>query len=244
MNSILLFVLVTLGAMVSSLTGLGGGTLILAGLLLVYPPELAIPLHSFTQLAANLLRVILFYQAVNWKVVGAYGLLMVPFAWLGAELFSLINSSFLKILVSLLILVSILPFRIKPQGEPSTRTFIILGGLSGFIGVFVGAVGPMVMPFFNRLKIGRDGMISTKSAGQTILQISKILAFAGAANVNFLALKDHVGILVLASLLGVGISIPISRKISDDKFNRLLNTLMGIIALKILYEGISEIWFT
>jgi uncharacterized membrane protein YfcA len=239
MSEILLFVLVTLGAFISSLTGLGGGTLILAGLLLVFPASLAIPLHSFTQLTSNGLRTGLFFKQVHWRVVGAYALLMVPAAWFGAKLFNHINPDWLNVTVGLFILISVLPIRMKPKGEPRLKTFMILGGLSGFLGVFVGAVGPLVMPFFNRLKIERQGMLSTKSAGQTLLQLSKIIAFSGAGGVDFLQLKDNVLILILASLVGVGLSIPVSRKISDAKFDLILNVLLGLIAVKILYKGIT-----
>lgn len=242
MSSFLLFGLVTLGALISSLTGLGGGTLILAGLLLVFPPNLAIPLHSFTQLSANALRTGIFFKQVNWKVVLAYAVLMIPAAWGGAKIFHLVNPSWLKIIVGVFILFSIVPFRFKPKGETRLATFIVLGGISGFLGVFVGAVGPLVTPFFNRLKIERQGMLSTKSAGQAILQISKIFAFWGAAEINFMELKEHVLILILASLLGVAISIPISRRISDAKFDLTMNLLLGIIGIKVLYEGITEIF--
>jgi uncharacterized membrane protein YfcA len=239
MSEILLFVLVTLGAFISSLTGLGGGTLILGGLLLVFPASLAIPLHSFTQLTSNGLRTGLFFKQVHWRVVGAYALLMVPAAWFGAKLFNHVNPDWLNVTVGLFILISVLPIRMKPKGEPRLKTFMILGCLSGFLGVFVGAVGPLVMPFFNRLKIERQGMLSTKSAGQTLLQLSKIIAFSGAGGVDFLQLKDNVLILILASLVGVGLSIPVSRKISDAKFDLILNVLLGLIAIKILYKGIT-----
>lgn len=241
MGPFYLFVMVTVGALLSSLTGMGGGTLILAGLLLVFPPELALPLHSFTQLTANALRTGIFFKEVNWRVVFAYSLLMIPAAWGGAKIFHLINPSWLKIVVGIFILLSILPLKIKPTGEPSQRTFFLLGAFSGFTGIFVGAVGPLVMPFFNRLKISRQGMLSTKSAGQAMLQISKIIAFWGAAEINFFALKDHVFLLVLGSLVGVAISIPISRKISDEKFNLIINAMLGIISIKILYEGVMEL---
>lgn len=241
MSSLLLFFLVTLGALISSLTGLGGGTLILAGLLLVFPPALAIPLHSFTQFSANALRTGIFFKQINWKVVGAYAILMLPAAWLGARIFHLINPSWLKIVVGIFILFSIIPFSFKPKGEPKLRTFVWLGGLSGFLGVFVGAVGPLVMPFFNRLKLERQGMLSTKSAGQSLLQLSKIIAFWGAAGVDFISLRENILILVLASLVGVALSIPVSRKISDAKFDLILNVLLGLIACKVLYEGITEL---
>jgi uncharacterized membrane protein YfcA len=241
MSSLLLFLLVTLGALISSLTGLGGGTLILAGLLLVYPPEMAVPLHSFTQLSANALRTGIFFKQVNWKIVTAYSLLMIPAAWLAGEMFHLVNPSWLKIILGVFILFSILPFSFKPSGVPRLGTFVFLGGLSGFAGVFVGAVGPLVMPFFNRIQTSREGMLSTKSAGQAILQISKIVAFWGAAGINFMSLKENVFILVFASLIGVALSIPISKKISDAKFNLALNILLGCIACKIIFEGCLEL---
>ncbi len=238
---ILLFLLVTVGSLVTSLTGLGGGTLILAGLLLIYPPELAIPLHAFTQLAANGLRTGIFWKNVHWKVVFAYGSLMLPFAWLAALLFESINPGILKIIVGVFIIASIFPWKFKVQNEPSKVVFALLGAVSGFLGVFMGAVGPMVTPFFNRLKIERQGSLSTKSAGQFLLQLTKIIAFTGAAGINFAAILEHVGILVLGSLVGVGISIPISKKISDQKFDTGVNILLGLIAMKVLIEGVREL---
>lgn len=241
LSMLLLFSLVTLGSLITSLTGLGGGTLILAGLLLIYPPSLALPLHSFTQFSANALRTGLFFKSVNWRVVAFYGALMLPAAWLGAKLFDLINPSVLKIIVGLFILLSILPWKIHPEGEPRGRTFVLIGALSGFMGIFVGAIGPAVVPFFNRLKLSRDGILSTKSAGQMLLQLSKIVAFSGAAGVNFLALKDNISILILGTLIGVGISIPIGKKLSDEKFNLAVNILLGLISIKVLVEGIREL---
>lgn len=244
MGSLLIFALVTIGSLITSLTGLGGGTLILAGLLLIYPPELAIPLHSFTQLSANSLRAGIFFKSVKWKVVLAYSALMIPAAWLGATIFDHINPSWLKILVGFFILVSLYPFAFKPENEPRPRTFVILGAFSGFLGVFVGAVGPLVTPFFNRLKIERQGSLSTKSAGQAMLQLSKIFAFWGATNIQFMDLKNHVLVLILGTLVGVGISIPLSRKISDEKFDLIINVLLGLIALKVMFEGVMELFFT
>ncbi len=237
---VVLFLLVTFGSLLTSLTGLGGGTLILAGLLLVYPPELALPLHSFTQFTANAMRAGIYYKKVSWKTVGAYALLMLPAAWFGAELFEHINSSILKIIVGTLILASVIPWKYKLKSEPKTSTFVVAGALSGFLGIFVGAVGPMVTPLFNRLPLGREGNLSTKSAGQMCLQLSKIIAFGGAAGVNFVALKDNIGILIAGSIIGVGISIPLGRKISDQKFDLAVNILLALISIKILFEGVSE----
>jgi uncharacterized membrane protein YfcA len=241
MESILLFILVTLGSLVSSLTGLAGGTLILAGLLLFFSPAMALPLHSFTQLSSNTLRSGLFFKHVDWKTVFFYFLLMIPATWLGAMIFHLINPSWLKILVGLLILISVFPWKLKTEKTPSSWIFFWLGGISGFLSVFVGAVGPLVTPFFNRLHLSRQGMLSTKSAGQALLQLAKIFAFWGAAEVNFDLLKENIILLVLATLLGVVLSIPLSKKISDQKFNLMINSLLVLISLKVLGEGCIEL---
>jgi uncharacterized membrane protein YfcA len=155
-----------------------------------------------------------------------------------------VNPSILKLIVGVFILASIIPWKIKPQGEPGRKTFLLLGALSGFMGVFVGAIGPAVVPFFNRLKLNRDGILSTKSAGQMILQLSKIIAFTGAAGVNFTAMKDHIGVLVFGTLFGVVLSIPLGRKISDNKFNFAVNLLLAFISVKVLYEGLRELFFS
>lgn len=230
-----------LGSLLTSLTGLGGGTLILAGLLLFYPPTIALPLHAFTQLSANALRAGIFFNTVRWKVVAAYGYLMLPFAWLGASIFDHINASWLKVFVGSFMLLSLVRWKKVSKEEPKMMVFVLAGALSGFVSIFVGAVGPMVTPLFNRLKITREGSINTKSAGQMTLQLMKIIAFSGASSINFSVLKDQIGTLVLGTLVGVLISIPIGRKISDEKFELVVNTMLGIIALKVLVEGVLEL---
>jgi uncharacterized membrane protein YfcA len=230
-----------MGSLITSLTGLGGGTLILAGLLMVYPPTLALPLHSFTQFSANALRTGVFFRQVRWRIVGFYGLMMLPTAWAGAKIFHLMNPSLLKIMVGFFILASIIPWKFTPKGEPHEHTFVLLGAISGFVGIFVGAIGPAVVPFFNRLKLSRDGILSTKSAGQMLLQLSKIIAFSGAAGIDFVALKNKVGILILGTLVGVGLSLPIGKKISDEKFNLAVNFLLVLISIKVLAEGFIEL---
>lgn len=85
-------------------------------------------------------------------------------------------------------------------------------------------------------------MISTKAAGQMMLQISKIIAFSGAASIQFGKLQDSILILVVGTIAGVAVSIPISRRISDDKFDLGVNILLGLISLKVLFEGFSELY--
>jgi ABC-type phosphate/phosphonate transport system permease subunit len=98
----------------------------------------------------------------------------------------------------------------------------------------------MVTPFFNRLNLKREENLSTKSAGQMFLQFSKIIAFTGAAGVNFLKLKENIALILVGTLVGIALSFPISKKISDIHFSKLVNFLLGLISVKIIIEGIRE----
>ena len=241
MDSTLLLLIVIFGSLISSLTGLGGGSFILASLLLYFPPSLALPLHSFTQLIINILRSGLFFKSVLWNVVGFFSLLMLPGAWLAGKIFDQINPGFLKVIVGSLILISILPIQYAPRMVPGKKTFLFMGFFSGFVSMFIGTTGPMVMPFFNRLELSREEMLSTKSAGQSVLQLSKLISFWGATSIDFDPIDQDIPIILLSVLAGVLLSIPLGRKIPDPKFNMIINVMLMIIASKTLFVGINEI---
>lgn len=239
MQDFLLFLIVMVGSLVTGLSGFGGGSIVLAGMMIIYPPELAIPLHAITQVFANGNRVIFFFKHILWKTVLFYSILMFPASLLGAYLFDHFNSDFLKILVGTFILISILPLKFEFIDIPRNHVFVILGALSGFLSVFVGAIGPLVTPFFNRLPTTRTGNLSTKSAGQLFLQFAKLTAFTGISNFSFEGKWGSTLIILTGSVLGVFISHMLSKKISDEIFNKVINLLLTLTAIKIIYEGIK-----
>jgi len=241
MDSTQLVIVVIIGSLVSALTGLGGGSFILASLLFFFPPSYALPLHSLTQLIINLMRTGIFINKVHWKIVMFFSFLMLPASWLAARIFDQVNPGVLKVLVGSLILLSFAPFSFFSDLIPGKKTFLLMGGLSGFVSIFIGATGPMVMPFFSRLQLSRDEMLSTKSAGQACLQFSKIIAFWGATRINFESIILAFPLIFVGVLIGVMLSIPLGKRIPDPKFNIIMNSMLIIIALKTLLEGMREI---
>jgi uncharacterized membrane protein YfcA len=53
-----------------------------------------------------------------------------------------------------------------------------------------------------------------------------------------------LAILVFGTLFGVVLSIPLARKISDQKFNFAVNLLLAFISVKVLFEGVRELFFS
>jgi uncharacterized membrane protein YfcA len=241
-TEILLFIVATIGSCISALTGLGGGSIVLALLLMFYPPIEALALHSFTQLTSNFLRGFLAFKVVAWDVVWRYALLLIPGAFIAGKLMGLFEPAYLEILIGVMIIVSIYLPLPKRMQKLSKGIFIPLGFVSGFLGMMIGAVGPFVAPFFQRLGLTRESQLGTKSAAQMSLQLSRIIAFGGLSTISFSAIQEEIYILIVAVILGVGISIPISNKLSDKWFDRVVNVILTIIALKTIYSGISKVF--
>lgn len=241
-TEVILFIVAVIGSCVSALTGLGGGSIVLALLLMFYPPIEALALHSFTQLTSNFLRGFLAFKVVAWDVVWRYALLLIPGAYLAGQLMGLFEPAYLEILIGLMIIISIyMPLPEKMQKLPK-GIFIPLGFVSGFLGMMIGAVGPFVAPFFQRLGLSREGQLGTKSAAQMSLQFSRIIAFGGISSVSLAAIKEEILLLVVAVILGVSLSFPLSKKISDQLFDRVVNGILTIIALKTIYSGMIKIF--
>lgn len=238
---IILFVVATIGSGISALTGLGGGSIVLALLLMFYPPIEALALHSFTQLTSNFLRGFLSFKEIAWPIVGRYALLLIPGAYLAGKLMGLFEPAYLQILIGVMIIVSIyLPLPSQWQKLPR-NIFIPLGFISGFLGMMVGAVGPFVAPFFQRLGLSRQAQLGTKSAAQMGLQLSRIIAFGGVSSLSFGAIQNQILLLIVAVVVGVGLSIPLSQKLSDKWFDRLVNGILTLIALKTIYTGVINL---
>jgi len=240
-SQLILFAVATIGATVSALTGLGGGSVVLALLLIFYPPIEALALHSFTLLTSNFLRSSLAWREVAWPIVGRYALLLLPGAYLASKMLGLIDPAYLQILIGVMIIVSIyVPLPAKFQIIPP-NFFIPLGFVSGVLGMLVGSVGPFVAPFFQKAGLPRQSQIVTKSAAQMILQLSKIIAFGSMASFDMSAIGDKIFILIGGVIVGVMVAIPISKKISDRLFDKIVNILLTIIAMKTIYTGVANL---
>ena len=86
-DNILLTVLSFFTAMMTSIAGAGGGTVLLAAMLQFMNPAEAIPVHGVIQLSSNLTRVLLLRKYVNWKIIFKFSLLLPFGVYLGLKIF-------------------------------------------------------------------------------------------------------------------------------------------------------------
>jgi len=224
-------------AALSAVVGLAGGTVLLATMLLFFEPAAAIPLHGVIQLVSNGTRTVVQGRHVAWSVVGWYSLFLLPLALAGARVALAMPAALGTTLIGVFVLVATLRpewLRIRPAGAGGeARRFAVLGGIAGFLGSLVGAVGPLVAPFFPHLGLSRRGVVGTAAACQGAGHLAKIAAFGW---VGF-SYREHLGLLVAMSMLVIAGAAAGSRlldRVDEVLFTRLYRTVLVLVALRLV----------
>jgi uncharacterized membrane protein YfcA len=234
----LLIVSVFVTSVVSGLTGLAGGAMLLGVLTLIYPPELALPFHSYTAFVSNLTRIFFYSKTIFKPVVWRYSLLIIPGTYLGGKVFDVSPPGMSEMIIGFMIIIGIygLPFKFKNISF-SLNGFIILGFFTGILGMLGGAVGPMLNPFFNKIHLNREQMISTKSACQLVLHCSRISTFMLLMSFDFRLYEKELILIASASMLGIFAATKIASKVSDQKINKTINVILVLIAIINIVKG-------
>ena len=224
-------------AALSAVVGLAGGTVLLAVMLLFFEPAVAIPLHGVIQLVSNGARTVVQGRHVAWSVVGWYSLFLLPLALAGARVALAMPAALGTTLIGVFVLVATLRpgwLRIRPAGAGGeARRFAVLGGVAGFLGSLVGAVGPLVAPFFPHLGLSRRGVVGTAAACQGAGHLAKIAAFGW---VGF-SYREHLGLLAAMSMLVIAGTTAGSRlldRVDEVLFTRLYRTVLVLVALRLV----------
>ncbi len=229
-------------ATLSATVGLAGGTVLLAVMLLFFEPAAAVPLHGVIQLLSNGGRTVVQRRHVAWRVVGWYSLFLLPLALAGARVAVAMPATLGATLIGAFVLVATLQpgwLRMRPTGAGGeARRFALMGAVAGFLGSLVGAVGPLVAPFFLHLGLSRRGVVGTAAACQGAGHLAKIAAFGWLG----FSYREHLGLLMAMSLLVVAGTAAGSRlldRLDEVFFTRLYRTVLVLVALRLVS---SPVW--
>ncbi len=224
-----------LAAIIGGATGLGGGTLLLAVIMLLVKIEYVIPLHAALQLISNGTRVTIFWKNINWKITGYFLVGVFPGVLLGIYTFSLLDKSTIRLIMALFILISIYLPQFKSSGDAGLRVFIPVGFVAGVIGIFFGAIGPFIAPFFLRNDILKEELVATKATVQLISHILKIPLF-GFIGINVFHYWPLILILSIFLITGTIIGKKLLNKLSKKHFTIIFKTILTLIAIRMLVK--------
>lgn len=115
----------------------------------------------------------------------------------------------------------------------------LVGTLTSFCGLFVGATGILIAPFFLNDRLHKEALVASKAACQVFIHATKVIVFfvLGFSIGPYLLL---IVLMCLTSLLGSILSKHLLGKVSDNTFNILFRLVLVLLALRlIIANGIS-----
>lgn len=225
-------------SMVSAVLGMAGGVSLIGVMTTVLPIEVVVPIHAVAQLFSNSTRSLLFVRRVRWRYFLVYigplalGTLFAASLWSGSKL------AWLKPVIGGFILGFLAYRRWSPKFEnPPLWIYAPLGALIGFVGVFVGATGPLLAPFFFRSDFAKEEIIATKAVCQTAAHLMKVPAFL-ALGFEFTAHLDILAAIVVAGFFGTVAGKRLLERLPEKVFVMLFEGVLFLISAYLLGGGL------
>ncbi|MEP6390986.1 MAG: sulfite exporter TauE/SafE family protein [Halioglobus sp.] len=193
--------------LIRGFAGFGSGMIMVAVLLSLYPPMLALPTVLFTELVLSLILLPTVARHVRWPLILPVALAAAFVAPLGVWVLSLINQDSARILASVMILVFVI-FALLGNSVVGVVTKLAVlraGAFSGFMGGVAGMTGPPVVALLLRMNLPPREVRSTLIGYFVIIDGLLVLNFSlqGDVGLDYLVLGLIVLIpLICGSLLG------------------------------------------
>lgn len=234
--SIALIFFSALTSFVTAAFGIGGGVMMVAIMAVLMPAQAVIPIHGVVQIGSNAGRTAILLPQVQWQV-------MVPFcagSVIGAAIGGLtvveLPPAILNIGLAFFILYSVWA---PPVTAPGRFKVVATGIFSSFLTMFFGATGTFVSAMVKSMRLSRLEHVATHSACMVAQHFIKVVAF-GILGFNFAPYAALVVAMILSGFLGTVIGNHVLVKfVSDGVFHRVLAGLLSLLALRLLYEGVT-----
>lgn len=185
-------------------------------------------------------RLVLYWQAINWRVTFWYLPGAIAGAGIGALIFSSIQLEWLPIFLALILIFSTLTYSSGSKvrwATVATWYFLPAGFIFAFISGLLGSAGPLLNPLYLNYGLKKEELIGTKSANLLIVHLVKIITYslAGALNPTY---WGYGLILGLAALPGNWLGHKILKQVSEKRFRQLLVSFVLFSGMLILWQEI------
>ena len=234
-ENIIITVLSFFTALMTSIAGAGGGTVLLAAMLQFMNPVEAIPVHGAIQLTSNLTRAWLLRKFVNWEIIFKFSLLL-PFGiFLGLKIFQNIDSDNIKILIGFFILLALglQNLRIIKNIKISANIYLLIGFFTGILNILVGVIAPLLAVIVKQSISEKKSIVGTLGYFGLIGNLIKIIGFSF-IGFSFLAYIDTLLMVIPATLIGSRIGQFLLNKISNRIFTIMFQIILIGLAIRLL----------
>ena len=242
----MLLFLASLGmvAFVFSTVSGGGGALLMVPLVNSFlGAQFTAPVVNLGNFIGRPSRLILYWKHIRWKLCAYYALPAMAGAWTGAWLFGTLRLPVLQLLIGIFLVSTLFQFRFG-QRERSFQMpdiwFAPLGFVVSFFGTLVGAMGPVMNPFYLNAGLQKEALIGTKTANSFFTGLAQLggYTFFGLLQGEYWGYGIALGIgAVLGNILGK----KLLGQISAGGFRILLIVFMVLSGLMLIYSALKSL---
>jgi uncharacterized membrane protein YfcA len=228
-------------ATVSAILGMAGGVTLLGVMTALLPAPVVVPLHGVVQLASNWTRAWAFRRKVRWTIFFVF---MAP-AVLGVAMATSIRAeltlTWFRAWIGIFILFFLAWRRYKPAlRNPPMWSYAGLGLAAGALGIFVGATGPFLAPFFLRDDFENEEVIATKAVCQMWVHLLKVPAFL-ALRFDYGPYLPTLAALIAAVIGGTYFGKHLLSLISKERFVFWFQLVLTMLAIYLIVSTIMEV---
>tara|TARA_B110000444_G_scaffold153388_1_gene143564 strand:+ start:527 stop:1258 length:732 start_codon:yes stop_codon:yes gene_type:complete len=234
-DNILLTVLSFFTALMTSIAGAGGGTVLLAAMLQFMNPAEAIPVHGVIQLSSNLTRIWLLRKFVIWNIVLKFSLLLPLGVYLGLKIFQSIDANEIKNLIGFFILLALGLQNLKTfkNIKMPTNIYYLIGLVTGFLNILVGVIAPLLAVILRQSVSEKKSIVGTLGYFGLIGNLFKIIGFTF-IGFSFFKYLDSFIMIIPATMIGSKIGQTLLNKISNKIFTIIFQIILVGLAIKLL----------
>ena len=215
--------------------GFGTTIILMPALVYFYGPIQAIPVIALVATVANLSRIFLWWNVIQWRVCIAYSFTAIPFTVLGVNTLVRLDERLVEMTLGgfLILLVPIRRWMRKKNFYLKLWQMGLVGAIIGYLTGIVATTGAINTPFFLAYGLSKGSFLGTEAASTLSILFTKGIAFHQLGFLNMMAIMQGllIGVCVLAGSI---FSKKIVLALPEDKFLLLMELVMLISGLSIL----------
>ena len=232
MDSSLLIIAAFLSSSLTAVLGVGGGILLISIMGVILPPGAVVPVHGVVQLASNASRGALAPRDIRREILWPFLAGCLAGALVGSRVVLRVPSEFLPIPLGLFILLMTWLPQIKTRLWFPGK-FLSLGFVQAFLTLFVGATGPLNLPFLIRAGLTRDQLVVTAAAFMTSVHLVKIITF-GLLGFAFTPYLGLMALMIIAVVAGSYAGTKLRHRTPEKLFLLGFKLLISLLAIRMI----------
>jgi uncharacterized protein len=224
--------------LISTAAGGTGGLLLTPVVRYLLGAKAVAPVVNLGELIGEPLRIWMFWEHVRWDIVRWFLPGALVGGVLGGWVFAKTSGEWLTVIVALFLMSTVFQFRFG-ESERSfpmkLPAFLPLGFLIALLSGVVGALGPVLNPFYLHYGVQKEGMIATKSVNSLAMNFVQIRSYTafGAMTWRLAGYGIAVGI---TSSLASWIGKKLLHRMSNKNFRRIVIAVMVITGLAMRWQ--------